>query len=80
MTRKNTPDPREGLAPLPLPEVQPTLTVAEAGRYLGLRKAASYDAARRGAIPTIQMGDRRFLVPTAEFRRVLGIDAPRGAA
>ncbi|WP_371500218.1 helix-turn-helix domain-containing protein [Kitasatospora sp. NBC_00374] len=59
---------------LPDPRVQPTMTVPEAGRLLGLQKAASYNAARRGDIPTISVG-RRLLVPTAKLRALLGIDA-----
>ncbi|MFB8235568.1 helix-turn-helix domain-containing protein [Kitasatospora purpeofusca] len=58
---------------LPDPQVQPTMTVPQAGRYLGLQKAASYNAARRGEIPTISVG-RRLLVPTAKLRALLGID------
>ncbi|MEV8095266.1 helix-turn-helix domain-containing protein [Kitasatospora sp. NPDC085879] len=59
---------------LPDPRVQLTMTVPEAGRLLGLQKAASYNAARRGDIPTISVG-RRLLVPTAKLRALLGIDA-----
>ncbi|WP_329490191.1 helix-turn-helix domain-containing protein [Kitasatospora sp. NBC_01246] len=59
---------------LPDPRVQPTMTVPEAGRLLGLQKVASYNAARRGDIPTISVG-RRLLVPTAKLRALLGIDA-----
>ncbi|MFJ1708351.1 helix-turn-helix domain-containing protein [Kitasatospora sp. NPDC088346] len=58
---------------LPDPRVQPTMTVPEAGRLFGLQKAASYNAARRGDIPTISVG-RRLLVPTAKLRALLGID------
>ncbi|AUY50489.1 DNA-binding protein [Streptomyces sp. CB01881] len=50
------------------------MTVPEAGRLFGLQKAASYNAARRGDIPTISVG-RRLLVPTAKLRTLLGIDA-----
>ncbi|WP_371517719.1 helix-turn-helix domain-containing protein [Kitasatospora sp. NBC_01300] len=59
---------------LPDPQVQPTMTVPEAGRLLGLERAASYNAARRGDIPTITVG-RRLLVPTAKMRVLLGLDA-----
>lgn len=58
---------------LPDPQVQPTMTVPEAGRILGLERAASYNAARRGDIPTIAVG-RRLLVPTAKLRVLLGLD------
>ncbi|MBO1417406.1 helix-turn-helix domain-containing protein [Streptomyces sp. FH025] len=59
---------------LPDPQVQPTMTVPEAGRLFGLERAASYNAARRGDIPTITVG-RRLLVPTAKLRVLLGLDA-----
>lgn len=59
---------------LPDPQVQPTMTVPEAGRLFGLERAASYNAARRGDIPTITVG-RRVLVPTAKLRVLLGFDA-----
>ncbi len=53
----------------------PTLTVPEAGRFIGLGRAASYEAARRGQLPTLRFG-KRLLVPTAEFRRLLGLETP----
>ena len=42
---------------------------------VGLGRSASYDAARRGELPTIRFG-RRLVVPTALLRRLLGFDAP----
>jgi excisionase family DNA binding protein len=45
-------------------------TVAEAGRLLGLSRNASYEAAKRGDIPTLRIG-RRLLVPKAPFHRML---------
>lgn len=59
---------------LPDPQERPTLSVEEAGRLVGLGRSASYDAARRGEIPTLKFG-RRVVVPTAAFCRLLGIDA-----
>ncbi|MDF5751095.1 helix-turn-helix domain-containing protein [Spongiactinospora sp. TRM90649] len=59
--------------PLPTPEMKPTLSVPEAGTYLGLSKSSSYDAAKRGEIPTIPFG-RLLRVPTATLRQMLGID------
>jgi hypothetical protein len=59
---------------LPDPEQQPLMRIPEAGRKAyGLGRAASYAAAARGEIPTIHQG-RRKLVPTAVFRRKLGLD------
>jgi Helix-turn-helix domain len=48
-----------------------TLSVPEAGRrYFGLGRNASYDAARRGDIPTIKIG-RIIRVPVAALERML---------
>lgn len=44
--------------------------VPEAGRMLGLTRNASYDAARRGDIPTIRFG-KLIRVPKAAFERML---------
>ena len=60
-----------------------TMTVPAAGKYfLGLSKNASYDAARRGDIPTIRVG-RLLRVPIHLMHRKLDradVEAPtRGA-
>jgi len=48
-----------------------TLTVPEAGRvYFDLGRNASYEAARRGDIPTIRIG-RRLRVPVIALERML---------
>ena len=44
--------------------------VPEAGEKLGLSRNASYDAAKRGDIPTIKIG-RLLKVPKAAFHRML---------
>lgn len=62
---------------MPDPEAEPTLTIEHAGEILGLGRASSYAAARRGEIPTIPFGRRR-VVPTAMLRAMLGLDADRG--
>jgi excisionase family DNA binding protein len=64
---------------LPTPEMQPTVKVAEAGRLLGLGRAAAYEAVRRGDIPSIRIG-RRVVVPTAALRRMLQLDDDKPAA
>jgi hypothetical protein len=52
----------------------PTAPVAEVGRLCyGLCRNASYDAARRGDIPTIRIG-RLLKVPPAALRRQLGLE------
>ncbi len=63
---------------VPDPMQQPTITVTEAGRFLGLGKASAYEAVRRGDIPTIRIG-RRLLVPTAALRRLLQLDGSPAA-
>lgn len=48
-----------------------TLTVPDAGRiYYGLGRNASYEAAKRGDIPTIRIG-RLLRVPVAAMERKL---------
>jgi len=47
-----------------------TCTIAEAGEMLGIGRAASYEAARRGEIPTLKIG-RRIVVPLAALERLL---------
>ena len=47
-------------------------TVPEAGKALGLGKSASYEAARRGDIPTVRIG-KRLLVPLAALKRMLEV-------
>ena len=49
------------------------MTVPEAGSKLGLSREASYEAARRGDIPTIRIG-RLIKVPTVQFERLLNGD------
>lgn len=46
--------PDRSAEPVPRPEDQPTMQLwPEVGKLLGLGRAATYDAARRGDIPTI---------------------------
>jgi excisionase family DNA binding protein len=45
-------------------------TVQEAGKLLGLGINASYEAAKRGDIPTIRIG-KLLKVPKASFHRLL---------
>ena len=47
-----------------------TLSVPKAGRVLGIGRNASYEAARRGDIPTIRIG-RLLRVPIAALERKL---------
>jgi hypothetical protein len=53
-----------------------TLTVPEAGRvYFDLGRNASYEAARRGDIPTIRIG-RLLRVPVLALERMLEATKP----
>lgn len=58
-----------------------TLSVPEAGeRYFGLSRNGSYDAARRGDLPTIRIG-KLLRVPVSALERMLeeaGRNNPRG--
>ena len=63
---------------LPLPEEQPTVPLWAddrpcAGRALGLGRASSYEAARRGEIPGLLVFGRRMVVATAALRQALGL-------
>lgn len=49
-----------------------TISVEEAGRWLGVSRNTAYEAAARGDIPTIKIG-RLIRVPVAPFKRLLGI-------
>ena len=56
------------------------LSIEEAGRLLGLSRAAAYAHAKAGTIPVIRLG-RRVLVPKAALERLLEGPAPsQGAA
>ena len=47
-----------------------TVSVPEAGKWLGIGRNAAYEAARRGEIPTIKIG-RLLRVPVAALERKL---------
>jgi excisionase family DNA binding protein len=47
-----------------------TLSVPEAGRWLGIGRNASYEAARRGDLPVIRIG-RLLRVPVIALERKL---------
>lgn len=56
---------------------RPTMSVADAGRLLGVSRATAYAAAKVGDLPTFKMNGR-LVVPTAELRRMLRLDDVRG--
>lgn len=59
---------------VPDPRETPTLSVEQAGRLLGLSRSGSYASVQRGEIPILRLG-RKFRVPTAELRKMLGLPA-----
>ena len=65
--------PATQLPPIPSPLERPTLDIPEAGAYLGLNRIASYRAAKDGHLPTVQISERRYKVPTAALRAMLGL-------
>lgn len=67
--------PRPRLTLKDLKDLPPVMSVPEAGRLLGLGYTRSYAEARRpgGAIPVIEAGERKLLVPTALLLAKLGL-------
>ena len=55
-----------------------TIPLKQAGRLLGLGTSAAYAAAKRGDLQVIKIG-KKYSVPTAPLRRMLGIDGPKAA-
>jgi hypothetical protein len=59
-------------------ETEKTLSVPEAGRrYFGLARGASYEAAKRGDLPTIRVG-RLKRVPVRTLEAMLDAVKPNG--
>jgi excisionase family DNA binding protein len=48
-----------------------TVTVEQAAPILGVGRSTAYILARTGELPTLRLG-RRFVVPVATLRRMLG--------
>ena len=59
--------PRSGV---PDARFQPTMTVEEAARFLGIGRSTAFEAIRRGELPALHFG-RRIVVPTAALCRLL---------
>lgn len=51
------------------------ISVPSAGQALGLGRNASYEAAKRGHLPTIKIG-RRLVVPVEALKRMLADALP----
>ena len=56
-----------------------TISIPEAARLLGIGRSLAYEAANRGEIPTIRIGDR-VLVPMAALKRMLQESDPKTEA
>jgi len=52
-----------------------TMTVTAAARLLGIGRNQMYDAAKRGDVPSVQIG-RRVLILRAPLLRMCGVDVP----
>ena len=55
-----------------------TVSVPEAGKWLGIGRNAAYEAARRGEIPTIKIG-RLLRVPVVALERKLEVSERRAS-
>jgi hypothetical protein len=71
----------EEIAGKAVPSERGTLaySIPQAGRMIGLSRNASYEAAKRGEIPTIAFGSR-LIVPRVPWLRKLGADPDSNAA
>jgi len=56
-------------------ETRLTISVEEAASLLGLGRTATYEAARRGEIPSRKLG-RRVIVPVPALLEWLGVSTP----
>jgi hypothetical protein len=52
---------------------RPTCSVSELQKILRTSKNPTYDAVKRGDVPSIRVGGR-ILIPTAPLRKMLGLD------
>ena len=57
----------------PTTDLPPTLSVASAGKFLGMSTSAAYRAVERGELPTISLSGRK-RVPTLLLLRLLGYE------
>ena len=63
---------------IPTENLPPTLSVATAGKYLGMSTSAAYRAVARGELPTIRLSGRK-RVPTLLLLRLIGYDSTEAA-
>jgi hypothetical protein len=69
------------MAPLRLPSVAETaaIDIPHAGAFFSLNRAAAYRAAKNGFLPVVQISHRRYKVPVAALREMLGVPPDGGA-
>jgi len=67
--------PRNPSAPIPDPELEPFVSIPRAGASLGVGQSQAYAMAKAGVLPTLAVGPRRRVVPTAELRRLAGLES-----
>jgi excisionase family DNA binding protein len=62
---------------LDLDPLPPTLTVEQAAQILGCGRTLAYELIRRDEFLSrvLKLGNRRYVIPTADLLRAIGIDA-----
>lgn len=67
-----------GVLRLPSVTETPTIDIPVAGALFKLNRAGAYRAAKRGYLPIIKVSERRYKVPVAALREMLGlpVDGP----
>jgi len=55
---------------VPDPSGRRWISIEEAGRYFGVGKARAHQLARAGVIPTLQISERRWLVPVSALQEL----------
>jgi excisionase family DNA binding protein len=60
----------------PLSDLPDVLTIAEAALVLRIGRNSAYEAARRGELPTVQVGRRRLVSKLALERLLSGSEGP----
>ena len=49
------------------------IDIEPAGKLLQLKRTEAYNSARKGGLPVVQMGPRRYRVPVAKLAEQLGV-------
>jgi excisionase family DNA binding protein len=53
---------------------QPTVTIAQAAKILGMSRATAYRAAKDGVLPAVKVSRRRYVVSTSVLARLLHLN------